>query len=155
MTRPVNGVPFQILENPHLGRDSPAQARAYGLSQNVPFDRWFYHYGLECNLSDAQISTKIQARGWAFLFFAEGLICCTHALIQHCFAKVFGCMSTDESLNMLRAQRDSLCLSATAIVFPQSAIRAARIADQNGELPIGRLLSRGRFQGIPYPIPRL
>ncbi len=128
-----------------------ARARIYGLSHEVPFDRWFYHYGLENPISDAQISTKIQARVRALLSFAESLIRGVAALVQHCFAKVLGNMPTTESLNMLRAQWDSIRLSANAVISPAETVQAATTASEDGQLPIGRLLSRGFTQGTPYP----
>lgn len=122
------------------------RAKLYNLSYEVPFDRWFYHYGLEQPLTDAEASNKIQAHVWALVALAESLVRGLAAVVQYCFAKVFNSAPVDDSLNLLCAQWDSIRLSANAIISPEETIRAATTPDEGGQLPIGRLL-----KGTPYP----
>lgn len=126
------------------------QSRFYGLRKEVPFERWFYHYGLELNLSDAQLSDKIKARGWAVLSLGESLVRYAATLPTLCFNKVFS-RPADHNYEMLYAYSNSISLSFSAIISPEEAVRAATKRDENGHIPIGPLLgSSSTARGTPY-----
>ena len=110
------------------------QATLYGLRQEVPFERWFYHYGLEQNISDAQIVDKVKARAWAVASLGESLFRATVALVTYVISKIFCFASAQENLDVLRAQGNSISFSFSAIFSPEDAVKAAAASGEN-DLP--------------------
>lgn len=125
------------------------QATLYGLRQEVPFERWFYHYGLEQNLSDAQIVDKVKARAWAAASLSESLLRATIELAAFCFSKILGRACADEHQEVLFAQGTSISLSLHAIIDPEGAVKAATAPGQDDLPRIGSLLSNWRW-GTAY-----
>lgn len=126
-----------------------ARAIAYGLRKEIPFERWFYHYGLNINISDAEISEKIKARAWALFAFGESLLQSAASLAQFCFAKIFN-HPEEQHLNKLKALGISIGFSAAAVVSPENAVTAASSSDGNTLCPIGRHGEFGDFTGTLY-----
>lgn len=125
------------------------QATLYGLRQEVPFERWFYHYGLEQNVSDTQITDKVEARAWAVASLGESLLRATIELVTYAISKILGQPTADEHLEVLQAQGTSISLSLTAVISPEEAVRTATAPGENDLPRIGSLLSNWRW-GTPY-----
>lgn len=125
------------------------QAALYGLRQEVPFERWFYHYGLDQNSSDASLLDHIKVRAWAIASFSESLLRATIELIALLFSKIFDPESSSHHQEVLAAQGTSMMMSLNAVIFWENAVEEAKKADASGAPAIGSLLSNWHW-GTPY-----
>ncbi|MBS0654004.1 MAG: hypothetical protein JSR39_10835 [Verrucomicrobia bacterium] len=115
------------------------QGHLCGLRQEVPFERWFYHYAVVQNVSDAEISEKVKARAWAVASLGESLFRATVALVKYVISKIFCFASAEENLDVLRAQGNSISFSFTAVFSPEDAVNAAAAHGENDLPQIGSL----------------
>ncbi len=131
------------------------QSVFYGLRQEVPFERWFYNYGLSQNLSDDGISAsekfcvRVQARAWALASFGESLLRGGFEVVAYAVAKLLGNRSASEHFEVLTAQGTSALLSFYAIISPEDAITQARGEGTEDGPRIGAPMTNWRW-GTPY-----
>lgn len=108
------------------------------LRQEVPFERWFFHYGSQNDLSP--IDKECSARLWAALSAAEGAIRTVAELVALVFTTVTNSNSKKNHCDALKVQCQGISLSLLATILPQQA--AAFADDPSSAKPlVGTLVS--------------
>jgi len=128
------------------------QGHLTGLRQEVPFERWFHHYAVVQNISDAEIFEKVKARAWAAVSLGESFFRSIIELAGYAFSKIFCQENADVQQDVLHAQFNSIYYSFNAILSPEDAIKMAVSSDPSDEnrLPrIGSLFGDWRW-GTAY-----
>lgn len=97
----------------------PYSAIAYGLRQEVPFERWFFDQGFQKPIDDPMEAMK--ARAWALLAAIEGGIRITAEVASLLYAQVFEPKESERHLDVLKAQWQGFTLSLLAVVSPNAA----------------------------------
>jgi hypothetical protein len=89
------------------------------LRQEVPFERWIFHYGRDQALSTYCKTWK--ARVCALIGAIEGGVRTLAELVTFVMAKVVRSSNADQHLDALRTQAKSFALNALAVLNPQKA----------------------------------
>jgi hypothetical protein len=117
------------------------QAAAYGLRQEVPFERWFFDHGFQKPLDNC--TDEMKARAWAILATLEGAVRCTAEVTTLLYSQIFQPQETERHLDVLQAQSQGLQLSLLAILSPNLAKEKAH--NSEGDPIIGASLANWRW----------
>lgn len=99
------------------------RSAAYGLREEVPFERWFFHHGFHEPISNTK--ELISAHIWAVLATIEGAVRTTAEALSYLFSLVFEQNHAGCHLEVLQAQAQGCYLSFLAIFSPNFAKQKA------------------------------
>ena len=102
------------------------RSAAYGLREEVPFERWYYDNGFEKPLTD--ILTESKARFTALIAACEGVLRLAKEVGHLVLSLLRGGKDTHVHLDILKAQGNGIALSLLAIAYPNFAKSVAHNA---------------------------
>jgi len=95
------------------------QPKEFAIREDVPFDNdWFCYYA--CYEHQHKLG-GLQARAYALVTLAEGLVQSVIETTSYLFARVFKRHKCDECWRDVKAQWNGFTLSALAVISPESA----------------------------------
>ncbi len=103
---------------PFSAHGIPTRSNSIAPRDDVPFDMWFDKHRYYEPLKDAELC---DARCAAIVALGEGLMNTTIEAIKYIFSAIFGYKESADHLKELSTQWRGVCLTATAVISPNSA----------------------------------